>query len=216
MINLILEQNNIKGEVVFDSDDSEVFYKYILQNHIDVIFLDIELKTMQSGLDLAKKIREINKSINIIFCTAHMEYVMLAYRFKTFDYLVKPLSYERLEECILRLIQYISSDSIDSIRIKSGSTTYVIMKNEIIFIEKEKSKSLLYTVNEMLETSMNLEQYEKILPCNFVRIHKSYIVNINKILKVDYISNEILLINSYKCYLGRKFKKHFSELFGSK
>jgi len=215
MINMIMEQNNIKGEVVFDSDDSDAFYQYVLHNHVDVVFLDIELK-MQSGIDLAKKIRNINKSINIIFSTAHIEYVLLAYKFKTFDYLVKPLSYEKLEECLLRLVQYISLDSLDSMKIKSGSTTYVIMKNDIIFVEKAKSKSHLFTPDEMIETTMNLEDFEKVLPNNFIRAHKSYIVNINKIVKVDYILNEITMSNSYKCYLGRKFKKHFCDIFGHK
>ncbi|MGE5328334.1 MAG: LytR/AlgR family response regulator transcription factor [Deltaproteobacteria bacterium] len=216
MVNLIMEQNNIKGEVVFDSDDADAFYKYVLQNHVDVIFLDIELKSMQSGIDLAKKIRETNKSINIIFSTAHMEYVLLAYKFKTFDYLVKPLSYEKLEECLLRLVKYISSDSLDSIKIKSGSTTYMVIKSEIIFIEKAKSKTHLYTANEMIETSMNLEDFENLLPSNFVRAHKSYIVNINKVLKVDYVLNEIDLVNSYKGYIGRKFKKKFQDILGHK
>ena len=58
-----------------------------------------------------------------------MEYVLLAYKFKTFDYLIKPLSYERLEDSILRLVQYTSSDSVDSIKIKAGTITYVILKN---------------------------------------------------------------------------------------
>jgi len=216
MVNLIMEKNNITGEVVFDSDNADEFYKYVLQNNVDVIFLDIELKSMQSGIDLAKKIREINKTINIIFSTAHIEYVLLAYKFKTFDYLVKPLSYEKLEECLLRLVKYISSDSLDSIKIKSGSTTYVVIESEIIFIEKAKSKTHIYTSNEMIETNMNLEYFEKILPSNFVRTHKSYIVNINKVTKVDYVTNEVNMSNSYKCYLGRKFKKQFCDLFGHK
>lgn len=216
MINLIMEQNNIRGEVIFDSDNADDFFKFVFQNHVDVVILDIELKAMQSGIDLAKKIRDANKSINIIFCTAHIEYVLLGYKFKTFDYLVKPVSYEKLEECILRLVKYISTDSVDSLKIKSGSTTYVVMKNDIIFIEKAKSKTHLYTSSEMIETNMNLEEFEKSLPSNFVRAHKSYIVNTNKIVKVDYVLNEIDMINSYKCYLGRKFKKQFCDIFINK
>lgn len=216
MINKIMEQNNLKGEVVFDSDDADIFYKYVMQNHVDAVFLDIELSRMQSGIDLAKKIREINKSVNFIFSTGHIEYVMLAYKLKTFDYLVKPITFEKLEECILRLVQYTSSDSLDSVKIKSGSVTYVVMKNEIIFIEKVKSKSHIYTMNEMIETNMNLEDLEKILPSNLIRVHKSFIVNVNKINKVDYVLNEITMTNSYKCYLGRKFKKRFTEIFGRK
>ena len=76
---------------------------YVSNNKIDVIMLDINLKSNKSGLELAEAIRKINKNSYIIFTTGHLEYAMIAYKFKTFDYLAKPITYDRLEETIKRL-----------------------------------------------------------------------------------------------------------------
>ncbi len=207
MLQKTMEKYNIEGQVVFDTGDPEQFYDYISKNHVDVVLLDIDLRSMMSGLDLAKKIREINKSVSIIFVTAHIEYVLMAFKVRTFDYLVKPISQHKLEECILRLSQFACSDSVNFVRIKSGPSTYLIKKNDIIYIEKVNSKSFIYTANEIIETYSTLDELERILPGNFIRSHKSYIINIGKVSKIDAITNEIIFYNSYKCYIGRKYKK---------
>ncbi len=207
MLQKVLEKNNIEGQVVFDTGDPEYFFEYISKNHVDVVLLDIDLRSMMSGLDLAKKIREVNKSVSIIFITAHIEYVLMAFKVKTFDYLVKPISQNKLEECILRLSQFTCSDSVNFVKVKSGPSTHLIKKNDIIYIEKVNSKSFIYTTNEIIETYSTLDELERILPGNFIRSHKSYIINIGKVTKIDAITNEVIFNNSFKCYVGRKYKK---------
>ncbi len=211
MLEHVMEKNNIDGEVIFDTGDPEKFYNYVSKNHVDVILLDIDLKSMISGLDLAKKIREINKSINIIFVSAHLEYVFLSFKVKTFDYLVKPVSSEKLEECIIRLTNYTSSDTINFIKIKSGSLTHLIKKSDIVYVEKANSKSYVYTLNEIIETNNSLDDFKKILPDNFCRCHKSYIVNLSKISRIDSITNDVIFNNSFKCQMGRKYRKSFLD-----
>lgn len=210
-LNTIFENNDIDAKVVFDSDNPNSFYKYISSNPTDVIFLDIDLKTTISGLELAKKIREINKSVYIVFITGHLEYVLMSFKVTTFDYLVKPISLKKLEECILRLNAHISSPSTNHIKFKSGTATHLLNKNQILYVEKNKSKSCIYTENGMIEISSTLEDIAKILPKDFKRSHKSYIVNTNKISSINSIKNEIHLEDSFKCYLGKKYKKDFLE-----
>lgn len=213
MIYDILEKNDIEGEVFCEAETPEELYKYVCKNYVDVIFLDMDLSTSSTGLDLAKDIREINKTVNIVFITAHIEYSLLAFKVNTFDYLIKPITAEKLEECILRLIEFISSENINLLKVKSGSSTVLIKKKDIIYIEKINSKSYIYTANQIIETYHSLEDLEKKLPKNFQRSHKSYIVNINKILRIDSLNNEIIFSNSFKSYIGRKYKQSILKIF---
>lgn len=212
MLECIFEKNNIDAEVAFETDNPEQLYIYFTKNHVDVALLDIDLKAQMTGLDLAKKIREINKSASIVFITAHIEYALLAFKVNTFDYLIKPVSPQKLEECILRLAQFANTDPGNYIKLRSGTSTYLVKLNDIIYIEKVISKSFIYTVNEIIETYYTLEDLEKYLPSNFFRSHRSYIVNINKISKFDSVKNELVFVNSSKCYVGRKYRKEVLKL----
>lgn len=97
MLENIFTKNNFDATVSFKSDNTKDMLDYVSNNKLDVIMLDINLKSNKSGLELAEAIRKINKNSYIIFTTGHLEYAMVAYKFKTFDYLAKPLTYDRLE-----------------------------------------------------------------------------------------------------------------------
>ena len=207
MLYIILEKNNIDGEVVFETDNPNEFYDYVVRNHVDVALLDVDLRAEMTGIDLAKKIREVDISLKIVFTTAHIEYMMLSFKVQTFDYLIKPISSEKLEECIIRLTQCTYTDNNNFLKIKAGPITHMVNKNDIIFIEKMNTKSNIYTNNEIIESYYTLEEFENMLSDNFKRCHKSYVVNIKKIAQVNTLNGEVVFTNSFKCYMGRKYKK---------
>lgn len=109
MLENIFTKNNFDASVLFTTDNTKDMLNYISNNKIDVIILDINMNSGKSGLDLAEAIRKINKDAYIIFSTGHLEYAMVAYKYKTFDYLAKPITYDRLEETIIRLFDDINS-----------------------------------------------------------------------------------------------------------
>ena len=92
MLELVLTNNDFDGNISFATTNANELLNYVKNNTVDVAILDIDLHDKISGLDLAEKIRSINKKIYIIFETAHLEYILLAYKYKTFDYLPKPIS----------------------------------------------------------------------------------------------------------------------------
>ena len=108
MLESLFIKYNFDCKVTFTSVDPISFLAYVINNPVDVIFLDIDLKSNINGLSLAETIRKYNKNIYIIFTTAHLEYGLMAYRYKTFDYLPKPVSVERLEVTISRLLEDIA------------------------------------------------------------------------------------------------------------
>ena len=117
MLENIFTKNNFDATVSFKSDNTKDMLDYVSNNKLDVIMLDINLKSNKSGLELAEAIRKINKNSYIIFTTGHLEYAMVAYKFKTFDYLAKPLTYDRLEETVKRLFEDVNGSPKKYIKI---------------------------------------------------------------------------------------------------
>ena len=78
MLEKIFLKHDYKAKIAFSSTNPEELMKYIDNNNVDVLFLDIDLNSKFNGIEIAKRIRAHNKSIYIIFITAHIEYVVSA------------------------------------------------------------------------------------------------------------------------------------------
>ena len=122
MLDTIFCKNDFEAQVAFSSDNTEEVLNYISSNKVDVAMLDINLKSNKTGIELAKEIRKINKNIYIIFTTGHLEYAMIAYKVKTFDYIAKPINYDRLEETIIRLFEDVTSVPKKYLKIDNKNT----------------------------------------------------------------------------------------------
>lgn len=217
MMDSIFIQNEIDAEISLATTKPEDVISYLDHNSVNVLFLDIDLHSNISGLDLADMIRKKNKQIYIIFTSAHMEYILIAYKYKTFDFLPKPIASERLKETINRLIDDISNDRDIASFINIDSKNTIINENSINFIKKDGMKLVFYTDTKTYETYSSFNKISEKLPNNFVRCHKSYIANINKITNVKINDNIISFDNTgnFKCFIGPKYKNKFMEVFNN-
>ena len=86
----IFFRNDISAEISFQSTVANDVLNYVSTNKVDVLILDINLKASITGFDIANAVRKKNKDVYIIFSTGHLEYALMAYKYKTFDYLSKP------------------------------------------------------------------------------------------------------------------------------
>lgn len=175
----------------------------------DVLILDINLKADKSGLEVASKVRESNKDTYFIFTTAHLEYAMMAYKFKTFDYLAKPVTADRLEETIVRLFDDINGLPKRYLKLDNKKT--IIDQGEILYIKRDGMKLIFHTKSRDYETYSSFNKIMTLLPSNFVRAHKSFIVNIDNIANLDSIGNIVYFDNGSTCEIGPKFKKSLIE-----
>ena len=80
LLNEIFLKNDFEAQITFKSDDVEALLEHFDEEKVDVLLLDINLKSDKSGLDLAEEIRKKNKDVYLIFTTAHLEYAMVAYK----------------------------------------------------------------------------------------------------------------------------------------
>ena len=210
MLESIFINNNYDAVVAFQSTDANSILKFVNSNKTDVLILDINLKSNITGLELAEKVRENNKDCYIIFTTGHLEYAIVAYKLKTFDYLPKPITYERLEDTIIRLFDDINGLPKKYIRIDNKNT--LIDENEINYIKRDGMKLIFNTDNKDYEAYASLNKIQESLPNNFIRCHKSYVANINKIVNVEPVSNTILFANKSSCDIGPKYKNSLMEV----
>lgn len=211
MLESIFIKNKLDAQIgLLATTPSEVL-DYIKGNKVDVVFLDINLNNALNGCDVANLIRKNNKNIYIIFLTGHLEYALIAYKYKTFDYLSKPIVDERLEETVLRLIEDIYSKPSDFIKLNNNKT--ILNSNDIDYIKKDGMKLVFCTNKENIEIYSSFSKFKNCLPENFVRCHKSYIVNINNVTKFRTDDNILELKNNKQCTVGAKYKNDFLEVF---
>lgn len=206
----IFIKNNFDATVVFKSTDAESVYNFTNSNKTDVLILDINLKSKISGLELAQKVREFNKDCYIIFTTGHLEYAMMAYKFKTFDYLAKPITYERLEDTIVRLFEDINGLPKKYLKIDSKNT--LVDESEIQYIKRDGMKLIYHTEDRDYEAYSSFNKIQMNLPNNFIRCHKSYVANINNIKNFEPTTNTIYFNNDVSCDIGPKYKASFMEV----
>ena len=210
MLESIFINNNLQAQIVFSSTNSEETLEYVLNNEVHVLLLDIELKSKLTGIEMANIIRKNNKSIYIIFTTGHLEYGLIAYQCKTFDYLAKPITIERLEGTILRLFDDLTSKPRNFLKLDTKNT--VINLDSVQYIQKDGMKLIFYTNSREYKIYSSFKKISASLPENFVRCHKSYIININKVSNIQSNTNTVFFENN-KCFIGPKYKNNLLEVF---
>lgn len=208
----IFMKHDFDAEIGFHSTDVNSLLKYIENNKVDVLFLDIDLKSDLSGLEIAEIVRKSNKDCYIIFETAHLEYGLMAYKYKTFDFICKPVTFQRVEDCIIRLFDDISGLIKKFVRIDNKNT--IIAESDIKYIKKDGMKLIFHTESRDYEIYSSFLKIQDSLPNNFVRCHKSFIANIDNVTKVE-STNNIVYFNNSSCDIGPKYKNNFLEVINN-
>ena len=213
MLEAIFINKNFDAQIVLSTTQHAEVVNFIRNNNVNVIFLDIDLKSKISGLDLADMIRKKDKNVYIIFTTGHLEYGLMAYKYKTFDYIPKPFTKERLEDTLVRLFEDISDNETKFVRLDNNKT--IIKQDSIQYIQKEGMKVIFHTDTRNYETYNSFKKILPQLPEQFIQCHKSYIVNTQKVTDIDISNNTIFLGNNEnaKCFIGPKYKNKFMEVF---
>lgn len=187
-------------EVVSESGDFASAISDFARFRPDVAFVDIDLNG-QSGLECAKIMTELNPKLKVIFATAHSEYMANAFEIYAFDYLVKPFNVERVVKTLTRIkgdsqakvilnenSEYISQSEqySDKLMIKGKEQVTFVDKKDIIFIERTESITNIVTKDRVCTTSVALGSIaEKLNPTEFMRCHKSYIINMSMITQIE-------------------------------
>ena len=192
---------------------------------IDLVFVDIQMPQL-SGLSFAKIVQNKTK---VIFTTAYSEFAIEAFELEAVDYLTKPIPYERFLKAVQKLLnQRVSIPASQQVKLPQAEEDFVFVKTEtkgkmirinykdICFAESLKNYITIHTKTEQVTTLMTMKDLEDKLPLEkFMRVHKSYIVALDKIKLID--GNQISLQDTKSLIpLGDSFRNDFFDTLDSK
>lgn len=193
---------------------------YVEDTPIDLIFLDIQMPEI-TGIQLSKI---MNPKTKIIFTTAYAQFALESYEVATLDYLLKPIDFERFYKACLKAKDSLLVSEKNKIPLPTDNFFFFktdgknnfskVFLDAILYVEGLKNYVSIHLKDERIITYSTLKHFKENLPKNnFIQIHKSYIVSIKDIDKLD---NENVWINDNELPVGNTFRKMFFEAIKNK
>jgi two-component system LytT family response regulator len=204
-------------ELVGAFRDSIEALSFLAENDVDVAFLDINMPRLD-GMRVAGLIRD--RETDVIFCTAYSEYAVESYEKGALDYLLKPISYERflaaVEKARRARTERSDPNRIDGLQkdgsgrkifVKSGPRIHRLDIDELLYMEKKDHYVVFHSPEGEVLSRMNMIDLLESLPAGgFARVHRSYVVAIDKI---DTIDRDHILIKGVRIPIGDTYRDEF-------
>ncbi|MEM9549469.1 MAG: LytTR family DNA-binding domain-containing protein [Bacteroidota bacterium] len=185
----------------------------------DIIFLDINMPNL-NGLELLELLKY---SPNVIITSAYSEYAINSYEFDVVDYLLKPIAFSKFIRAVSRVArQTLNEEEVHPTRnetpgkmdyalLKSGSKTHKVSLNDIVYLEKDGNYIDFHLADgrKILIRSNMSDVFDLVPPLLFQRVHKSFVVNLNKITTIEV--NQLTLPNNKTIPLGASYRQELNS-----
>lgn len=167
-------------EIAFSTLSAEEAYEHIKKEEIDLLIADIEMPNL-SGYELADIIHSHALNISVIFVTGNSGYAVHAFELNVHDYIMKPYPKDRLIKSIERLKEKSKATEIAGrLYLKQKNDIHIILKMDIVFIERSGRSTTIYTKSGPIKTYQTLNELEgELRERDFIRSHRSFIINIH-------------------------------------
>lgn len=220
-------------EIAGQADSIETAFEKLQDMDIDVIFLDIQLGE-QSGIDMAKKLNQLEYPPMIVFATAYDDYALKAFELNAVDYLLKPFDEKRVQRTIEKLVKRINNtepkitlpsrkqatlaDQLEKLAITVDEKIVLVNVNDILYIQANEGKTTVVTAKQHYPVHDPLITFEKKLEqSSIIRVHRAFLVNINSIAEIEPWFNStynLILSNGEKVPVSRTYVKELKQLLG--
>lgn len=197
---------------------------------VDVIFVDIQLAE-DSGLVLARKINQMENPPEIVFATAYDEYALEAFELNAVDYILKPFDEDRVHQTIEKLVKKTNHSKertpselvnptvrLNKLALNVNDRILMITIQDILYIYSHGGMTIIVTKNDRYEVSESLVGLErKLQNTSIVRVHRSYLVNLDRILEIEPWFNStynLKIVDGEKIPVSRTYMKFLKELMG--
>lgn len=195
---LLEEMRSVK--VVGEAEDGQEALELISTLNLDIVFLDISMPKVD-GMEVAKELIAARAKAFIVFVTVESKYAVEAFELDTIDYLLKPFDRSRLRKTMMRIKERMAAKAaivrekktnrfsfrVPKLFVRSEGEILVVNVPEIIFAEKDQGKqTIIHTLKGMYQSHKNLSEIEQELARfpNFLRVHKSYLINMDMVEKI--------------------------------
>lgn len=194
--------------LVGECEDAMQLAVMLREKPVDLLFLDIQMPYI-SGLDLLSTMKD---PPHVIITSAFSQYALESYEYEVTDYLLKPISFERFLKAVNRVAALISPQQ------SSNNSEYIFVRSDyrrlckfyfrdILYVEAEENYVYIYTLNDRVIVRSTFSKFAQQLPSEqFVQIHKSYIININHISRVD---GNTVIVGNKEFVISRTFRETF-------
>ncbi len=182
--------------------------EYLKHNKVDFIFLDIQMPDIL-GTDFAIILQGQTK---VIFTTAFSEYAVQSYEIQAIDYLLKPIEFDRFLQATNRIYANVSKriEGQSSIFVKEGYDWVRVQLNEVQYIQSDTNFMFIYEREQKVMTRMTMAEMMTLLPSNrFIRVHKSYIVSIDRIKKIE---RHQITLDKVVIPIGKSYQANIEQL----
>ncbi|MBN1113650.1 MAG: response regulator transcription factor [Bacteroidales bacterium] len=232
----VVIRNSIANMLTLYCDDVEIIdtcgsvdsgIVSILKNKPDLVLLDIRIEG-GTGFDIIKALGD--KMPRLIFITAHEDYAIKAFKYNAIDYLVKPIDPDELEQAINKVSKIISKEdnysilsnllqevknnkTPEKIVLKTQESIHIVKISDIIYCMSDGSYTNIITKDKKIIVSTLIKEYTELLKEHmFIRVHQSYLINMNKVISYNKEGYVILEGNISVPVAGRRKEYFLSEL----
>lgn len=185
-------------QVVAECSNGFEALKAIKEHQPQILFLDVQMPKI-TGLEL---LEVLDTPVQVIFTTAYDQYALKAFELNAVDYLLKPFTEKRFGDAVTKVIQKIKSgelgnnqvvesvqqdmaDYLERVVVKKGNKLEVIALNDILYLEAQEDYVMIHTEKGHFLKAKTMKYFEDHLPGQFIRIHRSYIANVEKIERLE-------------------------------
>ncbi len=199
------------------SASPEVLYKYKIKDNYTYLFLLDVIYADVNGIEIAKRLRKQYKDVFIVFITNHTELMSMVVNQNIMPsgFLAEPASENDIKMMLLGIFDYTKiggKTEANTLTLSTGSAVYKIRYDEIIFIEALNKKIYIYTETQRISCYNSLYGLEEELGSGFIRCHKSFIVNKDKIKNVYMAEMYIEMTNGSRVSMSRTYKSAVREM----
>lgn len=210
-----LEENLKKYETEENTSFSVTHYsdsEYFLRDYVkqyDIIFLDVEMPVL-NGIEVAKRLRQTDSSVIIVFVTNFGKYAIDGYEVEALDFIVKPVTYYGLKLKIKRAVERLAKDNDATIEVSSYDRITRIRQKDVYYVEVREHGLFINTVDGIVQSYGSLKKLEATLDkTTFSRCNHCYLVNLGHVKVIK--GFELTLDNGEVLQISRSKKKPFSE-----
>lgn len=184
---------------IFNSGEELLQY----EDNIDILFLDIEMSGI-NGIDTMKMLEERDNIKNILFVSSHSDYVFDTFSMKTRGFICKPIDYDRFAREVKKIMDKQYNSEVVEISVM-GKQIYIYVKKIVYLLSEGKYVHMVTEKEDYLICGSLRAWEEKLAKYNFVRIHKSYLVNLKFVS--NFKKNVMLTFKNEQLSVGRKYKE---------
>ncbi|MGL5507674.1 MAG: LytR/AlgR family response regulator transcription factor [Paraclostridium sp.] len=192
----------------------------LLKNYpmnMDILILDIQMDKL-NGMETARRIREFDNNVEIIFITGLWEYVQQGYEVRAYRYLIKPVEYsdfkKQFELCVSEILKYKKNNIIVGYKGESNK----ISINDIFYVETEGRNTIIHTEKDSYKSNLGINKIEKELDRNiFFRSHNSFLINLQHLTKIKQSSVSLGEVDiPVSRHRLKELKLQFTRILGDK